>query len=81
MPLQPHLIVEPFEKWALDFVGPINPPSKIKLYILVCINYVTKWVDAMALPIAIEEFVVNFLYEDIFIIFGVPIKIVVDQGT
>ena len=28
MPLQPQLVVEPFDRWALDFVGPINPPSK-----------------------------------------------------
>ena len=26
MPLQPQLVVEPFDRWALDFVGPINPP-------------------------------------------------------
>jgi len=28
IPLQPQVLIEPFEKWALDFVGPINPPSK-----------------------------------------------------
>ena len=28
MPLQPQVLIEPFEKWALDFIGPINPPSK-----------------------------------------------------
>ena len=28
MPLQPQVLVEPFKNWALDFVGPINPPSK-----------------------------------------------------
>ena len=36
MPLQPQVLIEPFEKWALDFIGPINPPSKGKRYILVC---------------------------------------------
>jgi hypothetical protein len=30
---RPQVLIEPFEKWALDFVGPINPPSKQKRYI------------------------------------------------
>jgi hypothetical protein len=81
MPLQPQLQIEPFEKWALDFVGPINPPSKQKMYILVCTYYVTKWVEAKALPKATEDAVANFLYEDIFVHFGFPREIVTDQGT
>jgi len=27
IPLQPQIVLEPFEKWAIDFVGPFNPPS------------------------------------------------------
>ena len=81
MPLQPQVLIEPFEKWALDFIGPINPPSKQKKYILVCTDYVTKWVEAKALFSATEYSVVNFLYEDIFTRFGVPREIVIDQGT
>jgi transposase InsO family protein len=81
MPLQPQLQIEPFEKWALDFVGPINPPSKQKVHIQVCIDYVTKWVEVKALPKATEDTVANFLYEDIFVRFGVPQKIVTDQGA
>jgi len=30
MPLKTQVHIEPFEKWALDFIGPINPPSKGK---------------------------------------------------
>eukprot|EP00253_Pinus_taeda_P025950 PITA_25950 len=81
MPLQPQVLIEPFEKWALDFIGPINPPSKQKKYILVCNDYVTKWVEAKALISATENSVVNFLYEDIFTRFGVPKEIVTDQGS
>ena len=66
------VLIEPFEKWTLDFVGPINPPSRKKKYILVCTDYVTKWVEAKALPFANEISVVNFIFEDIFTRFGVP---------
>jgi hypothetical protein len=81
MPLKPQVHIEPFEKWALDFIGPINPPSKGKQYILVCTDYVTKWVEAKALVRATEQSVVNFLFEEIFVRFGVPREIVTDQGA
>jgi len=81
MPLQTQVLVEPFEKWALDFVGPISPMSRKKKYILVCTDYVTKWVEAKALFSATEKSVIDFIYEDIFTRFGVPREIVTDQGA
>jgi transposase InsO family protein len=74
-------MIEPFEKWALDVVGPISPMSRKKKHILVCTDYVTKWVEAKALFRATEKFVVEFIYGDIFTLFGVPREIVTDQGT
>ena len=81
MPLQPQVMIEPFEKWALDFVGPISPMSRKNKYILVFTDYVTKWVEAKALFRAIEKSVVEFIYEEIFTWFGVPREIVTDQGS
>jgi hypothetical protein len=78
MPLQAQVVIEPFEKWALYFVGPINPASKKKKYILVCTDYVTKWVEAKALSAASEKSVVDFLFNDIFNRFCVPREIVTD---
>eukprot|EP00253_Pinus_taeda_P028029 PITA_28029 len=73
MPLNPQVILEPFERWALDFIGPINPPSNQRIYILVCTDYMTKWVEAKALLKANEESVLTFLFEEIFVRFGLPI--------
>lgn len=81
MPLQPQVLIQPFEKWAPDFVGPINLASRKKRYIIVCTDYVTKWVEAKAIPRATEQVVVDFLHEDIFTRFGVPREIVNDQGS
>ena len=58
----PSSSLEPFEKWGLDFIGPINPPSKNKEHILVCTDYVTKWVKVVALKHAQDTKVVEFLY-------------------
>lgn len=79
--LQPQVMNEPFEKWALDFVRSIVPASKKKRYILVCTDYVTKWVEAKDLFRATERADVDFLFEDIFTRFGVPREIVIDQGA
>jgi len=81
MPLQIQVLIEPFKMWTLYFFRPINPQSKQKKYILVCTDYVTKWVEAKALPFANEKSVVNFLFEDIFTHFGVPREIVIDHGS
>ncbi|KAH9325429.1 hypothetical protein KI387_005607, partial [Taxus chinensis] len=45
MPLNPQLILGPFEKWGIDFIGPFDPPYFGKAYMLVCIDYVMKWVE------------------------------------
>eukprot|EP00253_Pinus_taeda_P022517 PITA_22517 len=80
MPLNPQVIIEPFERWALDFIGPINPPSNQRIYILVCTDYMTKWVEAKELLKANEESVLTFLFEEIFVRFGLPRELVRDGG-
>ena len=80
MPLQPQVHLEPFEKWAIDFIGPINPTSLSKKHILVCTDFVTKWVEAKAISFATEKVVVDFIFSEIFTRFGVPREIFSDNG-
>ena len=79
--MQPQVTFEPFEKWGMEFVGPINPPSKQKSYIIVCTNYLTKWAKTKAIKVATEEKVVEYLRENIFYKFGYLRELVIDQGS
>jgi transposase InsO family protein len=83
MPLHPILAQVPFEKWGIDFVGPVKPPSRNgrKRYILVATKYVTKWAEAIATKIDNADTVAKFLYENIITRFGCPKEIVSDRGT
>ena len=80
IPLQPQIVVTPFDKWGIDFIQPIKPSSHGKYYILVCIDYSKKWVEAKAMRHARDHKVVDFLYECIFTRFGVPREIFTNQG-
>ena len=71
----------PFHSWGLDFVGPVNPPSRGYIWILVATEYFTKWVEAVSLCKATRGAVANFIKENIIIRFGVPHKIICDNGT
>ena len=63
MPLIRILAQNPFEKWGIDFVGPIKPPSRYgqKLYILVATKYVTKWAEALATKTDDAKIVAKFI--------------------
>jgi hypothetical protein len=73
--------LEPFDKWGMEFIGPIDPPSGKKRNILICTNYLTKWAEVKAMKDAIEQNVVAFFQECIFSRFGCPREIVTYQGT
>ena len=81
MPLQRQVNFEPFEKWGMDFVGPINPPSKQKQYIIVCTDYLKKWAKTKAIKETKKEKEVEFLRDNIFYKFGYPRKLVTDQSS
>lgn len=56
------------------------PPSFSNLYILVAVDYVSKWVEAAALPTNDSKVVMNFLQNNIFTRFGNPRAIINDEG-
>ena len=80
MPLNPILVVDLFDVWAIDFMGPF-PSSFGDLYILVGVDYVSKWVEAVPCRAADNKVVLRFLKENIFSGFGVPKAIISDGGS
>ena len=65
MPLTPILIIEIFDCWGLDFMGPF-PPSCGYLYILLAVDYVSKWVESIPTRTNDHKIVLKFLKEHIF---------------
>nr|GFA08689.1 reverse transcriptase domain-containing protein [Tanacetum cinerariifolium] len=72
-------ICEIFNVWGIDFIGPFHS-SKLNKYILVAVNYLSKWVEAKALPTNDARVVVKFL-KSLFTRFGTPKAIISDRET
>ena len=79
--LHPTKIGEPFEVIGIDIVGPLNETGRGNKYIVVAVDYFTKWVEAKALKEATANEVTEFLWEDIICRHGCPKKIISDRGT
>ena len=79
MPLLYIMEVEVFDCWGIDFMGPF-PSSVGNEYILVVVDYVSKWVEAMATARNDAKTVVKFIKKNIFSRFGVPRILISDGG-
>nr|GEZ11260.1 reverse transcriptase domain-containing protein [Tanacetum cinerariifolium] len=79
MPQNSIQVCEIFDVWGIDFMGPF-PRSKGNKYILVAGDYLSKWVEAKALPTNDGRVVVKFL-KSLFSRFETPKAIISDRGT
>ncbi|XP_070013494.1 uncharacterized protein [Nicotiana sylvestris] len=66
--------------WGIDFMGSFVS-SCGNTYILAVVDYVSKWVDAVALPNNEARSVVAFLKKNIFTRFGTPRAIISERGS
>ena len=78
MPLNPILIVDIFYVLVINFMGPFLMSFG---YILVGVDYVSKWVEVVPCKHNDHRVVLKFLKENIFSRFGVPKVIISDGGT
>ncbi|CAN6581514.1 unnamed protein product [Malus baccata var. baccata] len=80
MPQTPILVVDIFDVWGIDFMGPF-PSSNGFLYILLVVDYVSKWVEAKATKTNDSKVVSDFIKSNIFARFGMPRVIISDRGS
>ena len=80
MPLNPIIFIEIFDIWSIDFMGPF-PPSFGHQYILIAVDYVSKWIEAIPTWTNDHKVVIDFVKKNIFSRFGVPRAIISDGGT
>jgi transposase InsO family protein len=75
--------LQAFDKWAIDFVGPINPPTKRtgERYIITATKYLTRWAEATPIKDCGGETTTHFLFEQVITRFGCPRVLMRDQGT
>nr|GEY15956.1 reverse transcriptase domain-containing protein [Tanacetum cinerariifolium] len=79
MPQNAIQVCEIFDVWGIDFMGPFSS-SRGNKYILVAVDYLSKWVEEKALPTNDARVVCKFL-KSLFARFGTPRAIIKDRGT
>nr|GEU77904.1 reverse transcriptase domain-containing protein [Tanacetum cinerariifolium] len=79
MPQNSIQVCEIVDVCGIDFMGPF-PSFRGNKYILVAVDYLSKWVEAKALPINDARVVCKFL-KNLFARFGTPQAIISDRGT
>ncbi|GJR59994.1 reverse transcriptase domain-containing protein [Tanacetum coccineum] len=79
MPLNNIQVCEIFDIWGIDFMRPFSKLHKFE-YILVIVDYVSKWAEAQALPTNDARVVVAFL-KKLFCRFRMPKALISDRGT
>src|SRR3954471_8084158 len=80
MPMNYSLVIKPFDCWGFYFMGPF-PPSHKYTHILVAVDCVTKWVEAIPTESAYHKTSMKMLKDVIFSRFGVPRYLMTDGGS
>ena len=70
----------PFVQWRIDIIDPLPLGKSRVKFLLVAIDYFTKWVEAEALATITEARIQNFVWKNIICRFGIPLTIISDNG-
>lgn len=70
----------PFAQWGIDFIGLLPQGKGQTKFVVVVVDYFTKWAETEALATITKKNVTNFIWRNIVCRFGVPIIIITDNG-
>jgi hypothetical protein len=71
----------PLQRWGLDLLGPLPPAQGNLKYVVVAVEYFSKWIEANPLATITSVTVQKFFWQNIVCRFVVPKAITVDNGT
>jgi transposase InsO family protein len=80
MPLTSNLQIDIFDVWGIDFMGPF-PNSEGYKYILVAVDFVSKWLEALPCRAVDAMPSKKMFHEVIFLRYGVPRIVISDGGS
>ncbi|MCI38756.1 gypsy retrotransposon integrase-like protein, partial [Trifolium medium] len=80
-PLKPVMSPWPFYMWGMDILGPFTTSQGQAKFLLVAVDYFTKWIEAEPVAIISSDKVKIFYWKNLICRFGLPKYIVSDNGT
>ncbi|KAL0399747.1 UNVERIFIED_CONTAM: hypothetical protein Sradi_2318000 [Sesamum radiatum] len=80
-PMQPIPNPCPFDQWGMDLIGKLPRATGQREYLIVAVDYFSKWVEAEPLSKISEKEIIKFVWRNIICRFGIPRAFVTDNGT
>ena len=83
MLLLPQVIIQTFDKWAVNFMVPINPSSKESdaKYIITAMDYLTQWAEETPVKYYMTASAARFLFSNVVTRFGCQRVLLSGQGS
>ncbi|CAF4212903.1 unnamed protein product, partial [Rotaria magnacalcarata] len=79
-PMQLHIISQPWHTIGVDIMGPFPPTARQKRFLLVIVDYFTRWVELFAIKQTTATHTANTLIDEIICRYGAPVYILSDNG-
>ena len=80
-PMQLHEVHEPWHTIGIDIMGPFQQTARKKRFLLVVVDYFTRWVEVFPMNVTTSEAVAEILIDQVFARYGLPRYILSDNGS